>query len=87
MVVLPIRVCATPMPAPRNVNGGVIMRQSGGVKMHYGRCARQYVCRLMERIAAKARFPRRWASDTFNDLLKGRVEKKPKKPTANHKAG
>ena len=30
--------------------------------------------------------PRRWASDTFNDMLKERVEKKPKKPTANRKA-
>ncbi len=52
--------------------------------------------KTMERIAARNTFPRRWASDTFIDLLKGRVEpsrrgktttKKKKKPTANRKAG
>lgn len=51
--------------------------------------------KTMERIAARNIFPRRWASDTFIDLLKGRVEpsrrKKAKttakKPAANRKAG
>ncbi len=53
--------------------------------------------KTMERIAARNTFPRRWASDTFNDLLKGRVEpsrrgktkakKTTKKPAANGKAG
>ena len=53
--------------------------------------------KTMDRIAARNTFPRRWASDTFNDLLKGRVEpsrrgKKTaktttKKAAANRKAG
>ena len=52
--------------------------------------------KTMERLAARNTFPRRWASDTFNDLLKGRVEpsrrktaKKTttKKPAANRKEG
>ena len=51
--------------------------------------------KTMERIAARNTFPRRWASDTFIDLLKGRVEpsrrktakKTTKKPTRNRKAG
>ena len=51
--------------------------------------------KTMERIAARNTFPRRWASDTFIDLLKGRVEpsrrktakKTTKKPAANPTAG